>query len=56
MKNVVRALTLALTVTGMAAVAQVSSSSSKIVTGKVDYVPVPCCAPNDPDACGLGRK
>ena len=56
MKNVVRALTLVLAVTGMAAAAQVSTTSGKSIAGKVDYVPVPCCAPDDPDACGWAKK
>ena len=53
MKNVVRALTLVLAITGMVATAQVSKSSSKVLNGKVNTVPVPCCAPNDPNACGF---
>lgn len=54
MKNVVRALTLALTVTGMAAT-RVPASSAKIITGKVGTVPVPSCGPHDPNACGMGK-
>ena len=55
MKNVVRALTLALAVTGIAATTQVPSSYASVVTGKVDLVPVPCCPPDDPNACGLAH-
>ena len=53
MKNLVRALTLALACTGMAATTQVPSSFAKSLTGKVATVPVPCCPPDDPNACGL---
>lgn len=55
MKNVVRALTLALAVTGMAAAVHVPSTTGKILTGKVATVPVPTCGPKDPNACGIGK-
>ena len=55
MKNLVRALTLALAVTGIAATTQVPSGYAKSLTGKVATVPVPCCPPDDPNACGLAK-
>ena len=55
MKNIVRALTLALAVTGIAATTQVTKSYASGVAGKVDIVPVPCCPPDDPNACGLAN-
>ena len=52
MKNVVRALTLALAVTGMTAATQVPAGHAKVIRGKVDaYIPV--CPPNDPAACHI---
>lgn len=53
MKNVVRALTLALTVTGLTAATHASNSSTIVNAGKVDCVPVPSCEPNDPAACHI---
>ena len=54
MKNVVRALTLALAVTGMTAAAHVPSHTGHILVGKVATVPTPVCGPNDPNTCGIG--
>lgn len=51
MKNVVRALALALTVTGLTAATHASNNSVVVTAGKVGCVPVPSCEPNDPAAC-----
>lgn len=55
MKNIVRALTVTLALTGFAATTQTSVSTSKSITGKVNTVLVPSCPPNDPNACGIGK-
>ena len=59
MKHIVRAFVVALVLTGVAATTQTSSASAqnKVVASRVSLVPVPTCAPDDPNACGmaLGR-
>jgi len=56
MKTIVRAAVLALVVTGIAASTQVSSGSTKTaVVAKPSAMPIPMCAPDDPNACGLGQ-
>jgi hypothetical protein len=59
MKHVVRAFVLALVLTGIAASTQTTSASAqnKVVAARVSMIPVPTCAPDDPNACGmaLGR-
>ena len=54
MKNIVRALTIVLAITGMTAM-RAPETSAKVVIGKVATVPVPTCPRNDPDACGMGK-
>ncbi len=53
MKNVVRALTLALTVTGLTAATHAPNNAIVANAGKVGCVPVPSCEPNDPAACHI---
>ncbi len=55
MKFLVRAAVVALVLTGAAASTQISAatSSNKIVAAKTSLVPVPMCAPDDPNACGM---
>jgi hypothetical protein len=55
MKIIVRAAVVALVLTGAAASTQISaaSTSNKIVAAKTSIVPVPMCAPDDPNACGM---
>lgn len=52
-KNIVRVMTLSLAVAGIFATAQTSTKVSNGFAGRVNTVPVPCCPPNDPNACGL---
>jgi hypothetical protein len=55
MKTIVRFFVLALAVTGIAASTQIASapSQSKVTVAKVNAMPTPMCAPDDPNACGL---
>jgi hypothetical protein len=58
MKNIVRALVLALAVVGFAsehaltAQARVTNTTP-VVVNRVGVPPVPTCAPNDPNGCGI---
>ena len=56
MKLIVRAVVAALVLTGAVASTQVSSAatSSKVTIAKNSALPTPMCAPDDPNACGLG--
>jgi hypothetical protein len=60
MKLIVRACVLALVVTGAAATTLTASTSAqnKVIATHVSLLPVPVCAPDDPNACGitLGHK
>jgi hypothetical protein len=51
----IRALVLALVVTGAAATTLTRSASmqNKVVATRVSLLPVPTCAPDDPNACGI---
>jgi len=53
-KNIVRAFVVVLVLTGAVATTQTSSASTKVTAAKVSMLPVPMCAPDDPNACGLG--
>jgi hypothetical protein len=55
MKLIVRAFVLALVVTGAAATTVTASTSAqnKVVAARVSLLPVPSCAPDDPNACGI---
>jgi len=55
MKIIVRTLVAALVLTGAVASTQVSSAStSKVTVAKNSALPTPMCAPDDPNACGMG--
>jgi hypothetical protein len=56
MKNIVRAFVAILVLTGAAASTQSSSdpTQNKVTVAKVSMLPIPSCAPDDPNACGLG--
>jgi hypothetical protein len=61
MKTIVRAFVAALVLTGVVASTQTSSASTqdkvtvaKVTVAKVSMLPIPSCAPDDPNACGLG--
>ena len=55
MKLIVRAVVVALVLTGAVASTQASSTSnqSKLTIAKNSALPTPMCAPDDPNACGL---
>ncbi len=56
MKSIVRIAVAALVLTGAVASTQVSSASTKTaVAAKTSAMPIPMCAPDDPNACGLGQ-
>jgi hypothetical protein len=56
MKHIVRAFVVVLVLTGAAASTQTSAASTqnKVTATRVSVVPVPTCAPDDPNACGMG--
>jgi hypothetical protein len=56
MKNIVRAFVAVLVLTGAVATTQTASASSqtKVTATRVSMLPVPSCAPDDPNACGMG--
>jgi hypothetical protein len=59
MKNIVRAFVVVLVLTGAAATTLTPSASAaqhKVTPTRTSMIPVPTCAPSDPNACGmLGR-
>ena len=56
MKLAIRALVVVLALTGAVATTQTSSASTqnKVAVAKVSMLPIPMCAPDDPNACGMG--
>jgi hypothetical protein len=56
MKTIVRAFVAVLVLTGAVASTQIPSASAKnkVVATRVSMLPVPSCAPDDPNACGMG--
>jgi hypothetical protein len=56
MKIIVRAAVVALVLTGAVASTQISSAStgSKVAVARNSALPTPMCAPDDPNACGMG--
>jgi hypothetical protein len=55
MKTAIRACVIVLALTGAVASTQIASASSqtKVAVAKTSAMPVPCCAPDDPNACGM---
>jgi hypothetical protein len=58
MKHIVRAFVVVLVLTGAVATTQASNASTKnkVVAARTSMLPVPTCAPNDPNACGMGTR
>ena len=55
MKNVIRAFVVALTLAGSVAYTQINASAqTRVSMARVNSMPMPCCPPNDPNACGMG--
>ncbi|HMF63023.1 MAG TPA: hypothetical protein VK608_02960 [Edaphobacter sp.] len=57
MKLIARTLAVALVLTGAVASTQISSASTtaKVSVARNSAMPVPRCAPDDPNACGIAR-
>jgi hypothetical protein len=57
MKLTVRTLVVILALTGAAATTPTNSASAqnKVTAARSSMLPVPVCAPDDPNACGMGR-
>jgi hypothetical protein len=57
MKLIVRTVVAILVLTGAAATTQTSSASTqnKVTAARTSMLPVPVCAPDDPNACGMGQ-
>jgi hypothetical protein len=58
MKLIAHAFVVALVLTGAAATTMTASSASasaqnKVVATRVSLLPIPSCAPDDPNACGI---
>jgi hypothetical protein len=55
MKLIVRVAVAALVLTGAVASTQISASAhSKVAVARNSALPTPMCAPDDPNACGMG--
>jgi hypothetical protein len=57
MKLIVRTFVAVLVLTGAAATTQTSSASTqnKVVAARTSMLPIPSCAPDDPNACGMAQ-
>jgi hypothetical protein len=57
MKQLIRAFVVVLALTGAVATTQTSYafSQNKVVAARISCLPIPSCAPNDPNACGMGN-
>jgi hypothetical protein len=57
MKQLVRAVVVVLVLTGAVASTQTSSASTqnKVTAAKVSMLPIPSCAPDDPNGCGMAQ-
>jgi hypothetical protein len=57
MKLAIRTFVVVLALTGAAATTQTSSASTqnKIIAARTSMIPVPMCAPDDPNACGMAQ-
>jgi hypothetical protein len=56
MKHLVRAFVVVLVLTGAIASTKTSASTqTKVVASRVSVLPIPSCAPDDPNACGMGQ-
>jgi hypothetical protein len=57
MKTIVRAFVAVLVITGAVSSTQISSASTqnKVTVARTSMLPVPMCAPDDPNACGMAQ-
>jgi hypothetical protein len=56
-KIAIRTLVAVLALSGAAATTQTSSASTqnKVTVARTSMLPVPTCAPDDPNACGMAQ-
>jgi len=57
MKLAIRAFVVVLALTGAVATTQTSSASTqnKVTATRTSMLPVPMCAPDDPNGCGMAQ-
>ncbi len=56
MKHIVRAFVVVLVLTGAVATTKTSSASTQNkVVARTSMLPIPMCAPDDPNACGMAQ-
>ena len=57
MKLAIRALVVVLALTGAVATTQTSSAATqnKVTAARTSMLPIPMCAPDDPNACGMAQ-
>jgi hypothetical protein len=57
MKHIVRAFVAVLVLTGAVATTQTSSASTqnKVTVARTSMLPIPMCAPDDPNGCGMAQ-
>ncbi len=53
MKNLLRAFALSLVVTGAVASTHIASNTSTTIGSRTSALPIPTCAPDDPNGCGM---
>ena len=54
----IRTFVALLVIAGAAATTQTASASShnKVTVARTSMLPIPVCAPDDPNACGMGTR
>jgi hypothetical protein len=57
MKLAIRALVVVLVLSGAVATTQTSSASTqnKVTAARTSMLPIPMCAPDDPNGCGMAQ-
>ena len=57
MKIIIRAFVVVLALTGAAAttITPSASAQNKVTATRTSMLPVPVCAPDDPNACGIAQ-
>jgi hypothetical protein len=58
MKQIIRAFVAVVVLTGAVATTQTSSASTtqnKVTAARTSMLPIPSCAPDDPNACGIAQ-
>jgi len=58
MKIMIRTFVALLVITGAAATTQTSAAATnnKVTVARTSMLPIPVCAPDDPNACGMGTR